>query len=338
MADDALVLVDGTDLSFRCAFDEPVLDAALAAGVQLPHQCRGASCGTCKSEVLQGEVAHGWSLGLAITDEEREAGLCLACQAMPRSPLLRIRPLQAAASARPPAGEFPATVLANQLETPRVRRLVLAIDPSRELDAPAGSYAEMRLPGVHPNRRYSFVHAPGPEGLAEFWVASHPGGAASGYVHERLRVGDEVVLEGPYGSFRLPEGDGDVVAMAGGTGLAPIVAVLDAALRAGLRRDVVLLSSVRGHAEILGLDRLERLARRHPNFRYEIACTDGDSPLARHRETLDRVLPRRFASLAGRRVLASGSPGFVAACMGAARALGVGDADIATDSFDPVTP
>lgn len=333
MAEHARVLVDGTGQSFRCAFDEPILDAALAAGVTLPHQCRGASCGTCKAEILEGEVEHGWSLGFAITDEEQASGRFLACQAMPRTALLRIRPLQSAA---PAAATFGARVLVNEPVTPRVRRLVLALDGSRRLEAAAGSHVALRLPGVHPDRRYSFVHAPGPDGLLEFWVASHPHGAASGHVHGRLAAGDTVGLEGPFGSFRLPDGSGDIVAMAGGTGLAPILAVLDAALRAGARERVLLLSSVRSHEEILGLDRLERLARRYPNFGYEIACTDGDSPLARHRETLDRVLPRGFVSLDGYRVLVCGSPGFVAACAGAARALGARAADIATDSFDPL--
>jgi CDP-4-dehydro-6-deoxyglucose reductase len=189
---------------------------------------------------------------------------------------------------------------------------------------------------VYPNRRYSFVDAPGADGIVEFWIAAHPDGAASGYVHGRLTVGDTVAIKGPYGSFRLPDGDGDVVAMAGGTGLAPILAVLGEALDAGLRCPVLLLASVRTHAEILGLDRLERLARRHPGFRYELACTDADSPLAHHRETLDRVLPRRYASLAGHRALVCGSPGFVAACLTAAKGLGLRDADTATDSFDPI--
>lgn len=96
---EALVLIDGTDTQFHCGFDEAILDAALMAGIDLPHQCRGASCGTCKCEVLEGEVEHGWALGLAITDAEQAGGRCLACQARPRTPRLRIRPVQTMAAA-----------------------------------------------------------------------------------------------------------------------------------------------------------------------------------------------------------------------------------------------
>ena len=334
----AVVEVDGTGVSFECGPDEALLDAALAAGVALPHQCRGASCGTCKCEVLEGAVEHGWALGFAIEDEEKAAGRCLACQAMPRSARLRIRPLQPVPTGAAVPRELGATVLAVRAETPRVRGVVLAPEPGHRLDARPGAYVELVLPGVSPNRHYSVVDATRDDGLVELWIALHPGGAASAYVHDRLRAGDRVALRGPLGAFALPEGDGEVVALAGGTGLAPVHAVLSAALDAGFPHDATLLLSVRDHDEILALERLEALARRHRNFRYEIACTDGPSPLAKHRDMLHRVLPARFGSLSGTRVLAAGAPGFVDNCVAAARALGARPADVATDSFAPVAP
>ncbi|MFM1990926.1 MAG: hypothetical protein RJA99_3883 [Pseudomonadota bacterium] len=331
----ALVLVDGSSIAFRCAAGEAILDAALAAGVALPHQCRGASCGTCKVELLEGEVDHGWALGFAITDEEKAAGRCLACQAMPRSPRLRIRPLAPMPDEDGGVREIAATVLVARAETPRVRRLVLAPVPGTALDARPGQSVELVLPGVEPNRCYSVVHDPREDGLVELWVARHPGGAASGQVHDRLRAGDTVGLRGPFGSFGVPAGAGEVVALAGGTGLAPILSVLATELQAGLADDVLLLLSVREHDEILGLERLERLARRHPNLRYEVACTDGPSPLARHRDLLPAVLPNCVPTLRGARVMVAGSPGFVAACVEAARALGARPEAIAVDTFTP---
>ena len=79
------VTVAGTGQSFVCGADQLILDAGLAAGIGLPHNCRGGACGTCKSEVLEGEVDHGWVMSFAISDEEKAAGRCLVCQSRPRS-------------------------------------------------------------------------------------------------------------------------------------------------------------------------------------------------------------------------------------------------------------
>ena len=86
-----LVTVLDTGQTFRCPRDELVLDAGLEAGIGLPHNCRGGACGTCKSQILEGEVDHGWVMSFAISDEEKAAGKCLICQSRPLTPRLVIR-------------------------------------------------------------------------------------------------------------------------------------------------------------------------------------------------------------------------------------------------------
>ena len=337
----ATVTVEGTGYRFAAGWHEPVLDSALRAGVPLPHQCRGASCGTCKCEVLAGEVEHGWSLGLGITEEEQEAGYCPACQAQPRSSHLHLRPVQ------PMSGSLAITqheaiVIASVAETPRVRRLELALPAGRSLGYRPGMYAELLLPDIAPDRRYSFVSPDRGDGLLTFWIALHPHGRASGHVHEALRAGDRVGLRGPLGNCALPPADpadagpSPVLALAAGTGLAPVHAILADALERGLSEPVSLLCSVREHAELLGLAELERLARRHPNFRFAYTATDSPSPLAAHARLIPELLPELHPDLRRHRLLISGAPGFVEACAARAVALGADPQRISSDSFTPV--
>jgi len=68
-----VVTIATTGQSFRCPKDELILDAGLEAGIALPHNCRGGACGTCKSQILEGEVDHGWVMSFAISDEEKAA-------------------------------------------------------------------------------------------------------------------------------------------------------------------------------------------------------------------------------------------------------------------------
>src|SRR5262245_10590331 len=69
-----LVTVVSTGQTFACPPGELILDAGLEAGIGLPHNCRGGACGTCKSQILEGEVDHGWVMSFAISEEEKAAG------------------------------------------------------------------------------------------------------------------------------------------------------------------------------------------------------------------------------------------------------------------------
>ena len=64
---------------------QTMLDAALRAGIYLPHACCHGLCGTCKVQVVDGEFEHGAASPFALMDVEREEGRCLACCATPTS-------------------------------------------------------------------------------------------------------------------------------------------------------------------------------------------------------------------------------------------------------------
>lgn len=95
MPDACRVTIAGTGHSFAADPRFTILDAGLIAGIGLPHVCRNGTCGTCKSQVIEGEVDHGWVQGFALTDAEKAAGKCLICQSKPASDRLVIRPDEA---------------------------------------------------------------------------------------------------------------------------------------------------------------------------------------------------------------------------------------------------
>jgi CDP-4-dehydro-6-deoxyglucose reductase len=93
------VTLADTGESFVCGPGMTILDAGLVAGIGLPHVCRNGACGTCKSQVVEGEVDHGWVKSFAMTDQEKAAGKCLICQSKPASDNLVIRPEKVVAPA-----------------------------------------------------------------------------------------------------------------------------------------------------------------------------------------------------------------------------------------------
>jgi CDP-4-dehydro-6-deoxyglucose reductase, E3 len=345
MSESSEVTVENTGETYACSPDTPLLDAALAAGLHMPHNCRGGACGACKAELLDGTVDHGWAMSFAITDEEKAAGYCLCCQSRPTGPRIRLRMVnemvarQAGEDTIVPA-EIPATIIAAHLVTPSVLRLVTALPGDVRFRYGAGMDMEFLLPGIAAPRPYSIATAPDedgtpPHGQMTFYIARHDKGAASGWLHENARVGEALTVRGPYGDFAFPAAhDGPVVALAGGTGLSPILAAVAAALARGFAHPIQLLFSVRDRREIFALEELTRLVRRHANLGWMVTLTrDPEAPAIWRQGRIPALLAHDKPDLSACAALIAGSPGFVDACSAAVRERGVDPARIVLDSF-----
>jgi CDP-4-dehydro-6-deoxyglucose reductase, E3 len=347
---DTGVTIDNTGERFACPADMVILDAGLAAGLHMPHNCRGGACGTCKSKIIEGQVDHGWVMSFAITDEEKAEGYCLTCQSKPLSPTLRLRtvePMQPRLAGEDlivPA-ELTAQVVAAHNVTPSVRRLVVALPRGVRFHFRAGMNMEFMAPGIDQPRPYSMANAPeadgaAPDGQLVFYVTRHDKGRCSNWVHG-LAVNDEIALRGPYGEFHLPAAAGGarVLALAGGSGLSPVLSLLSKALADGFAQPVELLFSVRDRGEIFGVEELAALARRHENFAYRITLTreaPGSDRCLRGR--VPDVLARERPDLSGTVVLIAGAPSFVDDCAEAVKRAGADPSRVIVDSFLPRAP
>lgn len=334
----ARVVVKNNGLEFDCPATEIVLDAALAAGIALPHQCRGAHCGTCKAKLIEGNVDHGWSFSLAISDQEKAEGMFLACQAKPLTPSLVIDMAQPMPAETVPAIEIEAEVVAIRAEARRVSYVALAPLNGQSLPYEAGAYAELKFTGAPSARAYSFASAPSARRILDFYIALHSGGAASGFVHDKLRLGDHVKVRGPLGTCRAPEGREPLLAIAGGTGLAPVLAIIEQVLERDPAAPIHLLFSVREAADAFALERLHGLRAAHPSFAFDLTITDKPSPLGRFSALVPDLLPCLYPALSGHRVIMAGSPAMMDACLATLLKHGADPRKVAVDSFVPAAP
>jgi CDP-4-dehydro-6-deoxyglucose reductase len=187
-----------------------------------------------------------------------------------------------------------------------------------------------------PVRSYSIANAPRASGHLTVLVTRVAGGETSGWLHDRLRPGDGVLVSGPYGTFVAGEADRPVLGLAGGSGLAPIRALAEeAVLRlaggTGPRPPFTVLFSARTQADVMDAELFAGWSRRHPGLTFVRTLTreDGDPP----RGHLPEVLGSLFPSLSGHAVYIAGGPGFVSACARAARALGAPASRVHTEEF-----
>jgi toluene methyl-monooxygenase electron transfer component len=248
---------------------QTLLQAALEAGLQYPHDCRRGSCGKCKTRLVSGEIKEQTDFTYALSDEELQQGMILACSTLLKSPLVIQVDLE---SDERTLGctSCGGTIIRCKHLTPNILEIGVRLDKDlpRSGDscgpcAPyvAGQFADISIPGIQQPRSYSFATATEDEkpGEVTFLVRHVPGGEASGWFHSHDRIGEKIGLSGPYGSFYLREGDGPILCIAAGSGMSSVKALLEHACNNRVERDAIFLFGARAQDEIFYRDQMKRL-------------------------------------------------------------------------------
>src|SRR5256714_240082 len=146
-------------------------------------------------------------------------------------------------------------------QTPRVK--TLALDVADGAGPRAGRPGDVRLPaedGYQAERSYSIASAPNGTRL-DLTVVRIADGEVSPYLADELKPGDRIELRGPVGGYFVwePPQGGPLLLVAGGSGIAPLMAMIRVRAAAGSDVDTRLLFSSRGWDDIIYRDELERL-------------------------------------------------------------------------------
>lgn len=271
----ALSFEDGVTRFISCRQDETVADAAYRSGINVPFDCRDGVCGTCKSQCETGSYDRGDYIEDALTEDEAAEGYVLTCQMRPKSDcVVKIAATSAMCKAGP--STFPARLARLDRLSPTTLSFALEIEKGGELSFLPGQYANLAVPGSGEVRAYSFSTLPR-NGKVEFLVRNIPGGRMSSYLSERAKVGDEISFTAPMGSFYLRPATRPLLFLAGGTGLAPFLAMLDLLARDGLAVPAHLVYGVTSDPDLVLLDSLEAFAARLPCFTFATCVADAAS-------------------------------------------------------------
>ena len=257
--------------------NQTLLDAALRNGVYLPHACLHGLCGTCKVQVLEGEVDIGEASPFALMDFEREEGKCLACVATALSDLVIEADIDEEPDAEMhPMQDFEGTVTALVDLTPTAKGVFIELD-NNCINFQAGQYINLHVPGVEMPRAFSLANAPSEKHRIELNIRHVLGGQATEYIHKHLKVGDKLKLNGPYGRFFVrrsaPE---NFLFLAGGTGLSSPKAMIFDLLEKHETREITLVYGARNRAELYDDSLFQDLVAKHANFTYVPTLSQPD--------------------------------------------------------------
>ncbi|VVO76276.1 Phenol hydroxylase P5 protein [Pseudomonas fluorescens] len=254
---------------------QTLLDAALRAGIWLPHACCHGLCATCKVQVLEGAVELGEASPFALMDMERSEGKALVCCAIPQSDLTIEVEIDEEPDAKAIAlRDFEATVHSIVELTPTIRGIFLKVD-NDEIEFQAGQYINLYVPGLAEPRAFSIASVPSQSSLIELNVRKVPGGVGTTWLHEQLQVGQTLKFSGPLGRFFTRHSDPNpVIFMAGGSGLSSPKSMILQLLEAGDTRAISLFHGARNRAELYYAELFEQLAQSYPQLRYIPVLSD----------------------------------------------------------------
>ncbi|MFF7161518.1 globin domain-containing protein [Streptomyces sp. NPDC008086] len=157
-----------------------------------------------------------------------------------------------------------AEVVAHDLRTPDVA--VITVRPDQPYPFLAGQYTSLETPWW-PRiwRHYSFASAPRSDGLLTFHVKAVPAGWVSNALVHRARPGDIIRLGPPTGSMTVDHtSDSGLLCLGGGTGIAPIKALVEDVAEHGERRTVEVFYGARSNKDLYDIDTMLRLQQSHP--------------------------------------------------------------------------
>lgn len=308
------VTIQANRSAFQAEPGETILDAALRQGVGLPYGCREGSCGACRGRVLAGQFEHGRAPIETLSEVERQAGFALFCCATARSNL-SIECREADLANDTPIRTLPARIQRLIRAAPDVMIVDLKLPPGDTLQFRAGQYVDILL-GEGRRRAFSLANSPRIDGYLQLHVRHIVGGRFTDQLFGHMRERDLLRLRGPLGSFFLrPETDRPALLVAGGTGFAPIKAIVEHAIAQGSARQLHVYWGGRRRADLYLLELAEEWARRHANIRFVPVLSDSpaDEQWIGRTGLVHQAVMADQPDLAGFQAYVCGSPAMVAA-------------------------
>lgn len=252
---------------FSAESTENLIDAALRQGLLLPYGCRNGSCGRCKGNLVSGQVEWLPHQHAVLSEPERATGTVLFCSVMPRSDLT-IEAHEIRVTGDIPVRKLRVKVDVLEWLAHDVVRLYLKLPAGQRLQYLAGQYLDILLPEGK-RRSFSIANSPQSGDRIELHIRNLEGGAFSGQLLGGVQEKSLLQIEAPFGQFYLRKDSAHpLILIAGGTGFAPIKAIIEQAFSSGVERSLVLYWGVRAVRDLYLAALPNAWLRDHPNFRF----------------------------------------------------------------------
>lgn len=278
---------------------DTILRTALRAGVGITYECNSGGCGGCKFELISGNIENLWPEAPGLSQRDKQRGRHLACQCRAENDIT---------IAVPTANEYIPKISPHRQSAylSKIRDITHDI---REFcfvatdyaDFLPGQYAMLDLPDIVGSRAYSMANTSNELKEWHFQIRRVAQGKGSNLLFDHLAIGDKIGLDGPYGmAYLRTDTPRDLVCVAGGSGLAPMISIARGAVKAGLlgERHLYFFYGGRTPQDVCGKDMLQALDgfEQYIHFLPVISLPSNDANFSGAtgyvHEHLARILPK----------------------------------------------
>ena len=320
--------------NFVAEATETILEAALRQGLTMPYGCRDGACGACKGKVLSGTVDHGKSQAHALSDAEKADGLTLYCCAKAQSNL-KLECKQISLASDIPVKTLPSRIEKMERLAPDVIDMHLRLPANERLQFLAGQYIDILLKDGK-KRSFSLANAPHDDALLQLHIRHVPGGLFTDQVFSTMKVRDILRFNGPHGGFFLREDSKKpMIFLAGGTGFAPIKALVEHAIAEQCTRPISIYWGAKARVDLYMPDLPEQWAAAHNNIKFVPVLSEPAADDAWNGRTgfVHQAVTVDHENLADFQVYACGSPGMIDAAKRDFIAAGLPEEEFFADAF-----
>ncbi len=315
----------------------PLLFALQDEGIFIPSACGGkGTCAYCKVKVLEGGGPVLPTETPYLSEEELEDNVRLSCQVKVRTDLSIEIPEELFL-----IKEFKVKVKSIVDLNPYIKGVTLKIlSPDEGIVYKPGQYIQMEIPKYKMSsgpefRAFSMASTPEKAKEVELYIGLVEKGIVSTYVHQYLKEGDELVMRGPFGDFYYRESDREILMIATGTGLAPIMSILRYMRKEKIDRKTTLFFGTRIEEDLFSTEEIEGLVQELSRFSFvpTLSREPDDSPWKGERGRVTTLIEQRIPDGADLDVYICGNPEMVDSCLEILRKKGISESQIYFDKF-----
>ncbi len=329
------ITVNGSK-TFTVDGGRPLLTTLKEEQLFIPSACGGrGSCGLCKVKVLQGAGELLPTETPWLTPEEQKDNIRLACQVKVKQDIQIEIPEELFSVKQFEAEVSDITDLTHDIKQVRFK----LIDPP-EMEYVAGKYVQLEVPEYELTdepvyRAYSLSSLPGTRSEIELEIRLVPNGICTTYVHQHLKVGDKMTLNGPYGDFMLSDTQRDIICIAGGSGMAPIKSILLEMQDKGINRRTRYFFGARTKRDLFLLDEMKAFESSLPNFEFIPALSEPDEADNWQGDTglITEIVGSHIDDASEMEAYLCGSPFMIDACVKVLTEKGMSEERIFYDKF-----
>lgn len=253
---------------------DSLLSSLIENEIFIPSACGGkGSCGYCKVKVIEGGGEFLATEAGYVSNDERQAGVRLSCQCKVKEDI-KIEIPEELFNVK----QYDYTVVQNKLVNSTITHVILKLPKGKQIHFKPGQYIQILTPTYKGNdeevyRAYSMAGPPSQKDKIELFIGRVPEGVCTTYIHDYLKESDKLTVVGPFGDFYYKDNDREMIMVAIGTGMAPIMSILRYMHENKIDRKCTFFFSARNSKELYMMDKIEEFKRDMPNFKFIYSLT-----------------------------------------------------------------